>query len=389
MKVTIATLTLAYVLSQFYRAFLAVLAPLLAGDLGIPAEALAQASGWWFLAFAAAQLPVGWALDRIGPRLTVSGLLAVAAVGAALFATAQGTGQINLSMALIGTGCSPVLMGSYFIFARMFPPRVFGSLAGMVIGVGSLGNLAASAPLAWAAASLGWRGAIWGLAAITLLAAGIIAAVVRDPPRVPVRGEGSIFTLLAMPRLWPVLAMMAASYAPAAGLRGLWVGPYAAEVFAADAATIGWVTLAMGLAMVAGNFAYGPLERLFGTRKWLNFAGNALLLICLLALALTAGRSLALSAVLLAGVGFFGSSFPMVMAHGRAFLPPALVGRGVTLMNLFGIGVAGLMQMATGQIHAALPGDPRSAAFTALFLAYGALVALGLALYLPAQDRTD
>ena len=52
---------------------------------------------------------------------------------------------------------------------------------------------------------------------------------------------------------------------------------------------------------------------------------------------------------LLAGVGFFGASFPMVMAHGRAFLPPHLTGRGVSLINLFGIGGAGLMQIITGQ----------------------------------------
>ena len=36
----------------------------------------------------------------------------------------------------------------------------------------------------------------------------------------------------------------------------------------------------MGLAMVAGNFAYGPLDRLLGTRKWLVFGGNGLMLAC-------------------------------------------------------------------------------------------------------------
>jgi hypothetical protein len=44
----------------------------------------------------------------------------------------------------------------------------------------------------------------------------------------------------------------------------------------------------------------------------------------------------------------------MVMAHGRAFLPPHLMGRGVSLINLFGIGAAGLMQIITGRIHTAL-----------------------------------
>ncbi|MFN3845299.1 MAG: MFS transporter, partial [Paracoccaceae bacterium] len=52
MRVGIAALVAAYVLSQFYRAFLAVLTPVLQSDLGASASDLAAASGLWFLAFA-------------------------------------------------------------------------------------------------------------------------------------------------------------------------------------------------------------------------------------------------------------------------------------------------------------------------------------------------
>ena len=81
----------------------------------------------------------------------------------------------------------------------------------------------------------------------------------------------------------------------------------------------------------------------------------------------------------------------MMMAHGRAFFPPHLVGRGVTLMNLFAIGGVGVMQMLTGRLYtrvaegAVSPAEP----YQALFVFYGALVALGLFIYVFAQDRTD
>ena len=58
-------LVLGYVLSQFYRAFLAVLTPALEADLGATSGDLAFASGLWFLTFAIMQIPVGEALDRI------------------------------------------------------------------------------------------------------------------------------------------------------------------------------------------------------------------------------------------------------------------------------------------------------------------------------------
>jgi predicted MFS family arabinose efflux permease len=204
--------------------------------------------------------------------------------------------------------------------------------------------------------------------------------------------KGSLLDLLKMPALWPVLIMMAACYAPAAGIRGLWAGPWYADVFGADAARIGTVTLIMGLAMVAGNLAYGPLDRVLGTRKWLVFGGNALTVACLLGLYVLVDSDTWVTIALLAGVGFFGASFPMVMAHGRAFLPPHLMGRGVSLINLFGIGAAGLMQVITGRIHTALRASETaqaSAPYAALFLFYAGLVVVGLAVYLLSKDRTD
>ena len=120
MRPDLILLTFAYVLSQFYRAFLAVLTEVLETDIGAGAEALATASGFWFLAFAAMQLPVGWALDRVGPRRTVSLLLLIGgAGGAAMFALATTPVHVSIAMLLLGVGCSPVLMASYYIFARV------------------------------------------------------------------------------------------------------------------------------------------------------------------------------------------------------------------------------------------------------------------------------
>ncbi|MCZ8152891.1 MAG: MFS transporter, partial [Rhodobacteraceae bacterium] len=371
-------------------AFLAVLAPVLEVEIGAGAEDLAAASGLWFLVFAAMQIPVGSALDRVGPRRTAAVLLGVGgAGGAAVFAMAQGPGAVTLAMALIGVGCAPVLMASYYIFARTYSAAVFGTLAGVMIGVGSMGNIASSLPLAAAVEAFGWRQTLWGLAGVTLAVALALGLLVRDPPKVEGAGKGSLLDLLRMPALWPVLIMMAVCYAPAAGLRGLWVGPYYADVFGADAAAIGVATLVMGGAMVAGNFAYGPLDRVLGTRKWLIFGGNLGVLVCLIGLWVMPEAGGWLTLGLLAGLGFFGASFPMVMAHGRAFFPPHLVGRGVTLLNLFGIGAVGIAQGATGRIHTALDGGAAAAPYQGIFAFFAITLAAGMVVYLFSRDRTD
>ncbi|MCT8330957.1 MFS transporter [Albidovulum sediminis] len=390
MRLDIFVLILGYVLSQFYRAFLAVLAPVLDREIGVTATDLATSSGLWFFSFAVMQIPVGIALDRIGPRVTASVLLAAGgAGGAAIFALAQGPLAIHGAMVLIGIGCSPVLMACYFIFARVYTPAVFGTLAGMVIGFGSLGNIAGSAPLAMLVDAIGWRASLFGLAATTLAVAAALALVVRDPERVTAEGgaRGSLLDLLRLPGFWAILPLMAVAYAPAASIRGLWAGPMLSDLYDADTARIGTATLAMGLAMVAGNFAYGPLDRLFGTRKWVVFWGNALAAVALGTLALNPDSGFWSVTALFAALGLLGSSFPAIMAHGRAFFPPHLIGRGVTFLNMFGIGGAGILQFGSGAVFgAAAQGAPGSGAYSVLMAFFLAPLLIGLVVYLLSRE---
>lgn len=391
MRASIAFLVAAYVLSQFYRACLAVLTPVLGAEIGAAPGDLAVSLGLWYVAFASMQLPVGAALDRIGPRLTVGLMLGVGgAGGAAVFALATGPWGIHLAMVLIGIGCAPVLMGSYYIFARSFRPAVFGTLAGATIGVGSLGNLAGATPLAWMITAAGWRETLWGLAVVTALVALAVLRFTQDPERLERApgNAGSVMDLLRIPGLWAILPLAAVNYAAAAGMRGLWAGPYLTGVYGADAVTIGKVTLVMGLAMVAGNFIYGPAERIVGSHKKVVFGGNLILAAILVALWAAPDAGLWQVTALLAGAGLFGATFPAIMAHGRVFFPTHLVGRGVTLLNMFSIGGVGIMQFASRPVFegAAATGTPVQA-FSTLFMFFLVPLVIGLGLYLFSRDR--
>lgn len=390
MQAGLIILCLAYVLSQFFRAFLAVLTADLNRDIGAGPEDLAFASGLWFLTFAAMQLPVGWALDRIGPRRTASVLLLLGgAGGAGVFAAATAPVHVNLAMVLIGIGCSPVLMASYFKFAREYPPARFATLAALMLGVGSVGNLVASYPTALAVEWFGWRGTLTGLAVISAATAIGIWFMVRDPEKVVSDEKGSLFDLLKEPALWAILPLMMIAYAPSGAIRGLWAGPYLRDVYALDTVQIGQATLIMGAAMILGTFVYGPLDRILGTRKWVILGGNVLAVVSLALLYLWIDAGILTSVALLAAVGFLGATFPVIMAHGRAFVPPHLVGRGVTLLNLFGIGGVGVAQFVTGRIHATTVDTGVTAPYTAIFGFFAVALAIGCVIYLFSRDSLD
>ena len=385
-----AALGIAYVLSQFYRVFLAVLSPTLSAELGVGAAALGWASAAWFIAFALMQIPLGLALDRIGPRRTAGWLITLAGgAGAGLFAGAQGAAGLIAGMALIGVACAPVLMASFFIFARSFDARRFAMLASAMLGVGALGNIAAAAPMSAAAEALGWRAALMVLGAVTVAVGLAVLLWLRDPPA-PAEGgaqDGGLrdyLALLATPHLWPLYLMMFVNYAPVVGIRGLWAGPYLAQVFALDAGAIGLATLWMALAMAAGSFALGPLDQILRTRKWIVAGATLTLSACCAALALWPDAGAALSVALLAAIGFAGMSFGVMMAHARPFFPPAMTGRGVTLMNFFCMAGVGTMQAVTGGLLAGAA-DP-VAGFSAVFGFYALATAAVSALYVFSRD---
>ncbi|WP_405402522.1 MFS transporter [Paracoccus sp. Ld10] len=383
-KAGLVSLVLAYMLSQFYRAFLAVLAPVLRDQIGAGPGDLALSSGLWFIAFALMQLPVGAALDRFGPRRTVACLMAVGGAGGAMiFAMADAPWHLHLAMTALGIGCSPALMGPYYIFAREYPPASFGMLAGVLVGFGSLGNILGASPLVWVIEAAGWRQTLWGLAVVTLMVAGLVLACVRDPARLGAgHPQGSIGQILRLRALWFILPLFGVNYAVTAAIRGLWAAPWLEQVHGADATQIGRVTLAMGLAMVAGSFAVGPAARLAGSARRATMVFSAVMIATLLVMWRAPTLPLPAVTALLVMLGFFGSAYPLLMAHGRSFLPPHLVGRGMTFLNMMSIGGVGVMQFASRPVYAAAQGAFAPAqAFAMLWLFFLIPLTIGFLLY--------
>ena len=85
----VATLISVYIVSQFLRNSIGVIAPNLAAGARTCRRARSGfCRAYSFLVFAAVQIPLGMALDRFGPRLCLVVGAAVTVVGAVVFAAA-------------------------------------------------------------------------------------------------------------------------------------------------------------------------------------------------------------------------------------------------------------------------------------------------------------
>src|SRR5262245_6005572 len=116
----VATLISIYIVSQFLRNSIGVIAPNLAAALALSPAEIGLLSSAFFLVFAAVQIPLGMALDRFGPRLCLMVGAAITVVGTVVFALATSPGVLIFGRALLGMGTAGSLVASLAV------PSAFG-----------------------------------------------------------------------------------------------------------------------------------------------------------------------------------------------------------------------------------------------------------------------
>ncbi len=345
-------------LSQLHRASLSAIGPDVAHDLGLDPAALGAVGAAFFVALLVAQIPVGIALDRIGPRRLVAGLAVLAVAGAALEAQAATAAQLWGARFLTGLGCAASFMSAVVLCARWeaspHPPgpdtaaakdagrQASTRMLTRVFALSQAGLVLAGAPLAFAALWLGWRGALLGTALLTAAMALLWWHGVRDAPpgharAAPretlgqaLRGQ---FTVWATPGLPRLLAIHLVGYAAMATLLGVWAAPYLADVHGLDARARGLVLLAMVCGLPAGLLLLPRIEAMFGRTRTV-LAGALAAAACLSPLAAVAGLPLGGAVAALVALCVVSAYPVLVVAENRALFPDHMAGRAATTLNL-------------------------------------------------------
>jgi MFS family permease len=338
---------LAYFLSALLRAITATLAPLFGSELGLGAADLGLLAGAYFLGFAAMQLPLGAALDRFGPRLTLLALLSLAVLGCLGFALADSLPALVMARALIGVGVSACLMAPLTAYRHLLAPALQMRANSWMLMSGSLGMVASTLPVQWALPLLGWRGLFCALAAALLLAMVAIAfkAPGKAPGSMPQAGAatapgsearaGGYRSIVRHPLFVACAPLGFFNYGGMVAIQALWAGPWLTEVGGATPSEAAGGLFVINLCMLLAFFAWGlALPRLAARgidAPWLLRRGLLLPITILpLILALGPGAGAWHWALWCVACTFVSVSQPAV---GAAF-PAALAGRALSAFNL-------------------------------------------------------
>jgi MFS family permease len=366
---TLSILSALLVLSMFFRASNAIIAPNLIQDLGLNAETLGILGGAFFYSFALLQIPMGPMLDRIGPRIVVTFFPLIGALGSFLFALGESFTSVLFGRILIGAGMASVLMGSFKVFTLRFPPEKFATLAGISLSIGTLGSFFAASPLAYLASTIGWRMTFIFAGGITTILAILVfwalggekrkeETLIFRPSSEPAIGViQSIRMVLGSLAFWQMGTIAFFRYGTFIGLQGLWLGPYLMEIKGYSPIQAGNVLTFLAIGAIIGGPVAGRLsDQIFHSRKGVALWGLSLYGLSLFPLiGILRIESLFWYGLIFFFIGFFSSFGMLVYSHAKELFPITISATVMAGVNFFTMAGGALFMPTLGKVIESFP----------------------------------
>ena len=225
-----------YFLSCLLRAITATLSPVLTLEFELMAADLGLLAGGYFLGFASMQIPLGYLLDKFGPKKIVSSFLLIAFIGTVSFALAQNFSGLLVSRILIGVGVSACLMAPLTGYRIWFAENQQQRANSWMLMIASLGFLSSTLPVQLLLPSLGWRWLFGGIAGLILISIFLMLAFIpkwdhqkNESLENPVR-QGSLSDVWKNKFFISVIPMGLFNYGGLMAIQTLWAGPWMIRV---------------------------------------------------------------------------------------------------------------------------------------------------------------
>ena len=225
-----------YFISCLLRAITATLSPVLTSEFNLLAADLGLLAGGYFLGFACMQIPLGYLLDKYGPKKIVTSFLLIALIGIISFALAKSFSGLLISRILIGIGVSACLMAPLTGYRIWYAENQQQRANSWMLMVASLGFLSSTLPVQLLLPSFGWRWIFGGIALLTLLSILLMLLFIPNwnlnKNRVLENSEktGSLSDVWKNRFFISVIPMGLFNYGGLMAIQTLWAGPWMIRV---------------------------------------------------------------------------------------------------------------------------------------------------------------
>ena len=223
-----------YYISNLLRAITATISPELVSEFNLSAGNLGLLGGGYFLGFASVQIPLGYLLDKSGPKKIVSCFLLIAIVGMISFSLSQNFTSLLLSRILIGVGVGACLMGPLTAYRVWFQDETQQRASSWMLMTGAIGMLSSSLPVQFFLPIIGWRLIFIILAILTILCIVLIIIFIPNWNRANVQNtpedKGSLKEVWQNKLFKSLVPMGIFNYGGLFAVQTLWAGPWMVKV---------------------------------------------------------------------------------------------------------------------------------------------------------------
>ena len=251
-----------YFISCLLRAITATLSPLLSSEFNLLAGDLGLLAGGYFLGFASMQIPLGYLLDKHGPKKIISSFLLIAIIGTAAFALAKSFTGLLISRVFIGVGVSACLMGPLTGYRIWFEDQYQQRANSWMLMVACTGFVFSTLPVQILLPIIGWR---WIFGVITVLIFFCILLVLFFIPKWKERSKeeqeknvGSLSDVWKNKFFRSTIPLGLFNYGGMVAIQTLWAGPWMVRVSGysplESATGLFWINLTMLIAFFVWGY---------------------------------------------------------------------------------------------------------------------------------------
>ena len=264
------TFALGYFLSTLLRAITATLSPVLIDEFSLSASNLGLLAGGYFFGFAAMQLPLGFMLDKFGPKKIVSSFLLIAILGILVFMKAQSFNHLLIARVLIGVGVSACLMGPLTGYRMWMEDEYQQRANSWMLMVGSIGMLSSTLPVQLLLPTYGWRFIFGGLAVLTAICIFLILTISPKWPTQKITeniaSDNSLSQVWKNKYFQSLIPLGLFNYGGLYAIQTLWAGPWLVNVSGytplQSAAGLFWINFIMLFAFLFWGYINPKLLKL-------------------------------------------------------------------------------------------------------------------------------
>ena len=224
----------AFFISNLLRSITATLSPVLTSEFNLTAGNLGLLAGGYFLGFTSMQIPLGFLLDKHGPRKIVSSLLIIAIVGTTSFALAQNFASLLISRVFIGIGVSACMMGPLTGYRIWFEEKYQQRANSWMLMVANIGFVFSTLPVQVLLPIIGWRWIFFGTTFLIIVSIVLILLFIPSTKKKFKKDENEIEVKLS--HIWKnkffisVIPLGFFNYGGMYAIQTLWAGPWMIRV---------------------------------------------------------------------------------------------------------------------------------------------------------------